>query len=116
MAHSLGHRALFLASAQDWAHLDGTAAVRIHLALTDPDETGHFWAIKGSSQLKPRPAELVVLPDRSNRLRVATSLVVNGKGLVRLHRDQVIRTTGLLHPGQFSQLWDLIEAQGLAAA
>lgn len=116
MAASLGHRTLFLASAPDWAHRDGAAAVRIHLALTDPDETGHFWAIKGSSQLKPRPAELVVIPDPSNRLRVATSFVVNRKGLVHLHRDQAIRTTGVLHQEQFNQLWDLIEANGLAAA
>jgi len=115
MATSIGHRTLFLASAPDWAHSDSTAAVRVHAALTDPDETGHFWAIRGSSQLKPRPSELIVLPDRVNALRVATSFVVARPALVCLHQSQVTRITGLLHPEQFNRLWDLVEAAGLAA-
>lgn len=110
MARTLGHRALLLAAASDWAHNDGTAAVRIHAALTDPDETGHFWAIRGSSQLRTRTTQVVSEPSAQNRLLKITAWVVERRALVCLHRSEVIGVTGTLEADTFHKVWDGVEA------
>jgi hypothetical protein len=104
---------LFLAKAAEWAHRDGTAQVRVHVALTTEDADGYVWALRGSSQLRTRTAQVVSEPSAQNRLLKTTAWVVERRALVRLHRSEVIRVTGTLEADTFNKVWDKVEAVGL---
>ena len=113
MANATTHGQLFLAKAQDWAHRDGTAQVRVHLALTTEDADGYVWALRGSSQLRDRSAQVVSEPTALNRLLKTTAWVVEPRALVRVHRTELLRRTGRLEADTFNKVWDKVEAVGL---
>ena len=109
----VAHGQIFLAEAADWTHRDGTAAVRVHVALTTEDEDGYLWALRGSSQLRRGTVQAVSEPTAQNRLHKVTAWVAERRAMVRLHRSEVIRVTGTLEAETFSQVWDLVEQLSL---
>lgn len=109
----VAHGQLFLAKAADWAHRDGTAQVRVHVALTTEDADGYVWALRGSSQPRTRTAQVVSERTAQNRLLKVTYWVVERRALVRLHRSEVIRVTGTLEASTFNKVWDKVEEVGL---
>lgn len=112
-AQPVAHGQLFLAKAAEWAHRDGTAQVRVHVALTTQDADGYFWALRGTSQHRDRAAQVISEPTALNRLLKATAWVVEPRALVRVHRTEVVRMTGRLEADTFNKVWDKVEAVGL---
>ena len=107
------HTTLFLARCQDWAHADGTAPVRVHLALTTPDENGDFWAVRGTTRHDNRRQGQAVRVNRTtfNNLKMDTTFVTTREGLVQLNVRNAGRKVGQIEETHFNQIWDQIEAK-----
>ena len=103
---------LFLATCPDWTHRDGTAPIRVHLQLTEVDENGGFWAVRGTTRHDNRRAgeAVFVARDAQNNLKRDTTFVTTQEGVVYVTTKQVIRTTGSLDGDTFDTIWDQIQA------
>ena len=103
---------LFLATCPDWQHRDGTAPIRVHLQLTETDEQGGFWAVRGTTRHDNRKQgeAVFVARDTQNNLKRDTTFVTTQEGVVYVTADQVIRTTGQLDWDTFNTIWDQIQA------
>lgn len=106
------HTELFLATCPEWTHADGTAPVRVHLAITSVDEQGGFWAVRGTTRHDSRKAGQAVYVQRDalNNLKRDTTFVTTKEGIVYVTTDQVRRVTGRIDEATFNQIWDQIEA------
>ena len=110
MAHiTLG--TLFLAKADTWGHQDGTATIRVHAAITAPDEDGNFWALRGSSQYHSPKTSKKVAPSQTSHLLKTTWFSVLEDATVHMNVRDIRRITGTLTAQEFNSTWDLIEAQ-----
>lgn len=108
---TIQHTFLFLASCPDWAHADGTAPVRVHLALTPVDQDGGFWAARGTTRHDNRKAgqAVHVKRDAQNNLKRDTTFVTTREGLVYVNASDVRRITGQIDERSFHTIWDQIE-------
>ena len=102
---------LFLATCPDWTHRDGTAPVRVHLQLTEVDEQGGFWAVRGTTRHDNRKAgeAVFVKRDTQNNLKSDTTFVTTQEGVVYVYSDQVRRVTGQIDWETFSTIWDQVQ-------
>ena len=103
---------LFLARLQGWGHEDGTAKVRVHVALATEGE--YIFVAPGSSQQGHRPHQVVVKRDTENNLIKDTAFVLNLNDCRWVHTSDALRTTGRVNDQTFSQMWDQVEAQQAA--
>ena len=102
---------LFLAKANTWKHKDGTAQIRVHVALTTPDEDGKFWAVRGTTQPHPAATSLKVQPNAISKLLKTTWFSALPDAVVQLDINEVRRITGNITAQEFNALWDKVEAQ-----
>ena len=107
------HTHLFLATCPDWTHQDGTAPIRVHLAITPVDENGGFWAVRGTTRHDNRnPGQAVfVRRDAANNLKRDTTFVTTQEGIVYVTTNQVRRVTGQVDEATFNKIWDQIEVK-----
>ena len=100
---------LFLARLQGWGHEDGTAKVRVHVALATEGE--YIFVAPGSSQQGHRSHQVVVKRDTNNNLIKDTAFVLNLNDCRWVHTSDALRTTGHVNDQAFSEMWDVVEAQ-----
>ena len=100
---------LFLARLQDWGHQDGTAKVRVHVALATEGE--YIFVAPGSSQQGYRRHQVVAKRDGLNNLIKDTAFVLGLKDCRWVHTSDALRVTGKVDDETFSAMWDQVEAQ-----
>jgi hypothetical protein len=100
---------LFLARLEGWGHQDGTAKVRVHVALATEGEW--IYVSAGSSQLTSRAHQVVIAKDSTNQLIKSTAFVLGVNDCRWIHTSETLRVTGEITNDQLADMWDQLEAQ-----
>ena len=100
---------LFLCRLNGWGHQDGTAKVRVHVALAT--EGDWIYVAPGSSQQGQRAHQVVAKRDGLNNLIKDTAFVLNQKDCRWVHTSEALRVTGKVNDETFSAMWDQVESQ-----